>query len=50
MEGDNPHDNARMESFLKMRKGEEVYLWEHKTPADVSNHRGAGESILKLIG
>ena len=31
----NPYENARMESFFKTLKCEEVYLWEYRTPADV---------------
>jgi len=31
----NPYENARMESFFKTLKYEEVYLWEYRTPADV---------------
>jgi transposase InsO family protein len=31
----NPYENARMESFFKTLKYEEVYLWEYRTPTDV---------------
>jgi transposase InsO family protein len=31
----NPYENARMESFFKTLKYEEVYLWEYRTPGDV---------------
>jgi len=31
----DPYENARMESFFKTLKCEEVYLWEYRTPADV---------------
>jgi len=31
----NPYENARMESFFKTLKYEEVYLWEYRTPVDV---------------
>ena len=31
----NPYENAQMESFFKTLKYEELYLWEHRTPADV---------------
>jgi len=33
----NPYDNARMESFFKTLKYEEVYLFEYETLADVLN-------------
>ena len=32
----NPYENAQMESFFKTLKYEEVYLWEYRTPADVT--------------
>lgn len=31
----NPYDNARMESFFKTLKQEEVYLYEYETIHDV---------------
>jgi len=31
----NPFDNAVVESFFKILKSEEVYLWEYETLADV---------------
>jgi putative transposase len=31
----NPYDNARMESFFKTLKYEEIYLFEYETLADV---------------
>ncbi len=31
----NPYDNAKMESFMKTFKCEEVYLWQYETEEDV---------------
>lgn len=31
----NPYDNAKMESFMKTLKCEEVYLWDYQTEEDV---------------
>jgi len=31
----NPYDNAYVESFFKMLKQEEVYLWQYETYLDV---------------
>jgi hypothetical protein len=33
----NPYDNATTESLMKTPKTEEVYLWEYRTLADMSN-------------
>lgn len=33
----NPYDNAKMESFIKTVKYEEVYLWGYETIEDVQN-------------
>jgi transposase InsO family protein len=33
----NPYDNAAAESFIKILKAEEVYLWEYRTMDNVQN-------------
>lgn len=33
----NPYDNAKMESFMKTIKCEEVYLWDYQTEEDVAS-------------
>jgi len=33
----NPYDNAKMESFFRTLKAEEVYLWEYETYIDVTS-------------
>jgi transposase InsO family protein len=34
----NPYDNAKVESFMKTLKYEEVYLWEYESYADAREH------------